>query len=512
MTASVATSAGPSGRYAIYDEIAAGGMATVHLGRLLGPVGFGRTVAIKRLHPHLAREPEALTMFLDEARLAARIRHPNVVPTLDIVTTSGGPPFLVMEYVQGESLARLLASVRAKRQRVPVPVAASIVVGMLHGLQAAHEARGERGESLGIIHRDVSPQNVIVGQDGVARLLDFGVAKAAGRLQTTREGRFKGKLAYTAPEIMRGGKAAPTADIYSAAVVFWEVLAGVRLFEGESDASVIERVLFAGVPAPSHRAGHVPAGLDQVVLRALARDPARRFATAREMARAIESVFPIASRPEVGEWVEALAGEELAKRAQAVASIERGTAVPLALDSLKSSGQRLADRSTPVTDDTTSNEVEVPSAERRPSRGALWGVLVTCALVAAATVAAARLRNAGGKSTGFDRAAPGSAFASPSAPPPTQVALPAAVDPTTMATGESSPVDKPASPSSFPSPSPSAVRSHPKSVNKAPSKDASLHKPPVAPSAATKPAGKSACDPPWNLDAQGIKQYKVECL
>src|SRR5688572_13695305 len=164
-------------------------MATVHFGRLVGPVGFSRTVAIKRLHERLARDPDFVAMFLDEARLAARIRHPNVVPTFDVVAMEQ-ELFLVMEYVQGDSLSRLMKVVRARNESVDPAFAVTIMTGVLHGLHAAHEATNERGEPLGIVHRDVSPQNVLVGVDGVPRVLDFGVAKAAGRAQTTKDGQL----------------------------------------------------------------------------------------------------------------------------------------------------------------------------------------------------------------------------------------------------------------------------------------------------------------------------------
>src|SRR5262245_394878 len=150
-------------------------MATVHLGRLLGPVGFSRTVAIKRLHAQFATDPEFVSMFLDEARLAARIRHPNVVPTLDVVATEG-ELFVVMEYVHGESLSRLIKEEARNGRRIPPRIAASLISGTLQGLHAAHEARDERGNPLNIVHRDVSPQNILVGSDGIARVLDFGVA------------------------------------------------------------------------------------------------------------------------------------------------------------------------------------------------------------------------------------------------------------------------------------------------------------------------------------------------
>ena len=181
------------GRYAIYDAIASGGMARVHLGRLLGPAGFGRTVAIKRLHAQFAENPDFVTMFLDEARLASRVRHPNVVPTLDVVAAEG-ELLLVMEYVHGEPLSRLLRTLSPRRERIPLRTTCAIVSSLLHGLHAAHEAKNEAGQDLGLVHRDVSPQNVLVGLDGVVRVADFGVAKAVVKAHTTREGELKGKF------------------------------------------------------------------------------------------------------------------------------------------------------------------------------------------------------------------------------------------------------------------------------------------------------------------------------
>src|SRR5258708_3975182 len=198
-------------------------MATVHFGTLLGPVGFSRTVAIKRLHEQFAKDPEFVSMFLDEARVAARIRHPNVVQTLDVVATEG-QIFLVMEYVQGESLSHLVRATRKRGKKIPPKIVATVLAGALHGLQAAHDAKDEHGAPLGIVHRDVSPHNVLVGVDGVSRVLDFGVAKAAGRLQSTRQGQLKGKVAYMAPEQVRGAAVDRQTDVYSAAVVLWETL------------------------------------------------------------------------------------------------------------------------------------------------------------------------------------------------------------------------------------------------------------------------------------------------
>ena len=308
------------GRYSIFGEIASGGMATVHYGRLVGPVGFSRTVAIKRLHPQYAKDPDFVAMFLDEARLAARIQHPNVVPTLDIVATDG-ELFLVMDYVQGETLARLVRAVREHGERIPAPVAASIVVQSLHGLHAAHEAKDERGNPLGIVHRDVSPQNVLVGIDGIARVLDFGVAKAAVRLQTTRDGQLKGKLAYMAPEQI-GGHVDRLTDVYAAGVLLWEALTSQRLYEAANEGQLLQKVLHGKPEPPSKHAPGLPPALDEIVLRALQLDPCKRFQTAREMALALERGVDTAMASEVGEWVEATARERLSQHTERIAEIE----------------------------------------------------------------------------------------------------------------------------------------------------------------------------------------------
>jgi hypothetical protein len=478
---------GTAGRYAIYDEIGAGGMATVHLGRLTGPANFARTVAIKRLHPHLARQPEFVSMFLDEARVAARVRHPNVVATLDVVTTSG-QPYLVMDYVQGESLARLQSAALGRRERIPVGVACAIAVGILHGLHAAHEATNERGESLKIVHRDVSPQNVLVGADGVARVLDFGVAKAAGSLQTTREGRLKGKLAYTAPELVRGKAISRAADIYSVGVVLWELLAGERLFTGDNEANVLERVLFADVLPPSRRSPDVCPDLDAVVLLALSRDPTGRFATARAMARAIEVSLPVASPSDVSEWVEALAGEALLERARKAARIESGVCAP-APDLPGASLTRV---------DAAVEGVERPARVWSLSRPApiLRASPVLAAAVALVVVGAlAFLAHPGGTVSAPSRASAPTSATSPlkdgtesSAPAAPPIAIPPA-EIAEPAKAPAAPVPRRSAPASAASSLPVA-RGRP------------------TPAAAAKPT----CDPPWTVDEDGLKKYKLEGL
>jgi serine/threonine protein kinase len=310
------------GRYVVYGEIAAGGMATVHFGRMTGLAGFARSVAIKRLHPQFARDPDFVDMFLDEARLAARIVHPNVVPTLDVVQNDE-ELLLVMEYVRGASLAQIIRILRKGKGRVPPLIATGILTGVLHGLHAAHEAKDDRGRKLDIVHRDVSPQNVLVGTDGVPRVLDFGVAKAAGRLQTTRDGQLKGKLAYMAPEQIKSSTVTRRTDIYAGAVVLWEALTCERLFRGDNEGNVLAAVLGGAEQPPSAVVQGLPQAVDRVVMRGLRLEPGERYATAREMALELEAALGVASAAEIGDWVERVAAKELAERAARIDDMER---------------------------------------------------------------------------------------------------------------------------------------------------------------------------------------------
>ncbi len=315
---------GSLGRYALYGEIAAGGMATVHLARLLGPVGFARTVAIKRLHPHLAKDPDFVAMFLEEARLAARVRHPNVVATLDVVSDDG-ELFLVMEYVAGESLSRLVRKAREKGERVPPRYAVGIVSGALEGLHSAHDAKSEKGQPLGLVHRDVSPQNIHVGVDGVPRLLDFGIAKATNRVQETRTDQIKGKVAYMSPEQLAKGAIDRRADVYSASVVLWETLTGQRLFKADDVPSLVYAIINEEVETPISVVPDLPPGLSEIVMKGLEREAENRWSSAREMAAALEKALAPAPAREIGEWVHAIAGDALDWRQELVHRIESET-------------------------------------------------------------------------------------------------------------------------------------------------------------------------------------------
>ncbi|MBX3126339.1 MAG: protein kinase [Polyangiaceae bacterium] len=339
------------GRYALFSEIAAGGMATVHLGRLLGPVGFSRTVAIKRLHATYAKDPEFVSMFLDEARLAARVRHPNVVPVLDVVTLDG-ELFLVMDYVEGESLAKLLKTSAGKP--LPANIVVTILAHTLYGLHAAHEARSERDEPLLIVHRDVSPQNILVGADGVARVTDFGVAKATNRLQSTQEGQLKGKLAYMSPEQLREETVDRRTDIYAAAIVAWESFTGLRLYASADAGAIVTKILTGKVPPPSQYAPGLPAAVDAIVMRGLAPAASDRFETAREFARALEGALAPAPTADVSEWMGRIAHDTLDQRARRVAEME----------SVSSSAELEGVRDA-VEAASTSERVSLPTVERR---------------------------------------------------------------------------------------------------------------------------------------------------
>lgn len=306
------------GRYAMYGVLASGGMATVHFGRLAGAAGFARTVAIKALRPQYAEDPEFVSMFIDEARLAARIHHPNVVPTLDVVSNKN-ELFTVMDYVHGETLARLIRASRGTK--IPLPVVVAIMRDVLNGLHAAHESTDEHGQPLGVVHRDVSPQNVIVGADGVARVLDFGVAKAAGRIQTTREGELKGKISYMAPEQF-SGSVSRSSDVYAASVVFWEVLAQDKLFSGENEGQIIAKIIHQEIPSPRTKCPDLPLEIEAIVLRGLSRDPAERFASASEMSAALVNAQAPARIADVGAWVSSLAAETLRDRETLIREME----------------------------------------------------------------------------------------------------------------------------------------------------------------------------------------------
>jgi serine/threonine-protein kinase len=273
----------------------------------------------------IARDPEFVAMFLDEAHLSSRIEHPNVVQILDVVAEED-EVFLVMEYVRGESLERLRRKARKRKQPVPVQVAVNIMYGVLAGLHAAHEAVGEDGKPLGIVHRDVSPPNILESEEGIARITDFGIAKAESRLQTTQDGQMKGKIPYMAPEQLLGNteRIDRRIDVFAAGVVLWELLASRYLFRGDHPGETIAKIISGPIPMVDTLRSDVPHSLALCVQKALARDPDKRFSTAEQFADAIEEAMDgrLGSRKKVGAWVKSLAKEELEQRSHYVRQME----------------------------------------------------------------------------------------------------------------------------------------------------------------------------------------------
>jgi serine/threonine protein kinase len=309
-------------RYELIGEIASGGMATVYLARLSGVGGFRRFVAMKRLHPHLAKEADFVQMFLDEARLAAGIHHPNVVPILEVGASPVGY-YLVMEYIEGDTLARLLARAAGRGLRLPLAISLRVMLDALQGLHAAHELRNDQGDLIGLVHRDVSPQNILVGIDGVARITDFGVARAETRLSGTRVGQLKGKLAYMSPEQAAGEEGLDRrADVFSSAIVIWETLAGKRLFKADNEAATLSRVVNHPIPELKSIVHQMSGELSAAVMRGLERVPDRRYPTCAAFAEAIEAAAHgrdgIASSRDLAKYVKEVLGDEVEQQREAV--------------------------------------------------------------------------------------------------------------------------------------------------------------------------------------------------
>ena len=289
-------------RYELIEEIGAGATAKVYAARRKGPLGFSRIVAIKRVHENLVHDRNAIATLVDEARLTSGLRHPNVVSILDVVSVAG-ELWLVMDFVDGVTLAAAMRKAFATGSPVPLDVASAIVSAVLRGLHAAHEARDSEGRMLGLVHRDAGPDNVLLGRNGEVRIGDFGIARARGRLQSTAPQMVKGKVGYMAPEQLRGRKVDARADVYASGVVLWELVAGVRAFDGV-DAEVVERVLVGKLPPPSeHRTDH-DGRLDAIVLRATSRSPDARFASAAAFASALEQAVRPAGSSRVVDWLE----------------------------------------------------------------------------------------------------------------------------------------------------------------------------------------------------------------
>jgi serine/threonine-protein kinase len=311
------------GRYEALVELAAGGAGTVYLARLQGIAGFERLFAIKALHKHLAKQPAVVEMLLKEARLTSQIQHPHVVDTVELGATDDGDHFLVMAYVEGVSLDDLLEHPRLDAiNRVRLGIA--ILLDAMSGLDAAHRAvDATTGEPLGIVHRDVSPANILIGMDGIGRVADFGIASARAHSTVSQPELLRGTPRYMAPEQVAGSTVDQRADVFALGAVLWEVITGEPLFDSRTSVDhILSQVLRSTIPPPSDRNSRIPAELDAVCARALQRDASERFQTVAELRDALANVADaarlIGTPSELMAELERLFGDRIERRREQV--------------------------------------------------------------------------------------------------------------------------------------------------------------------------------------------------
>jgi len=275
-------------RYRVLEKLESGGMAEVFRAESQGLQGFRKQVAIKRVLPHLSEKKKFISMFLDEARLSAQLSHSNCVQVFDI-GVGDQAYFIVMEFVDGANLKSIAESLKNQGQQFPVPAAAFIAHEICKGLSYAHELTDENGEPLQLVHRDMSPPNVLVTKYGEVKIVDFGLAKATSQLEKSEPGIIKGKFAYLSPEATLEQEVDSRADIFAVGIILWELLASQRLFVGDTDLQTIQKVQAARVPPISQINRNVPPELERIVGKALARDPRQRYHTARELGQALSN-------------------------------------------------------------------------------------------------------------------------------------------------------------------------------------------------------------------------------
>ncbi|MCC6216020.1 MAG: serine/threonine protein kinase [Polyangiaceae bacterium] len=326
------------GRYELLLRIGRGGMATVWVARERAEQREDeRLVAIKAILPELNEDPEFVKMFLDEGRLVRSIRHENVVAVYDVAELDG-VMCMVMEWIEGDSLHTLIAEA-GKRKPVPPELAVRMIADAAAGLHAAHEAKDEKGELLGVVHRDVSPHNILIGTDGSVKLVDFGVAKAMGRItEATSAGQLKGKFGYMSPEQAMAKPVDRRADVFALGIVLFELTTGRRLFRGEHDAETLHLVVSGEIPAPTSLDAEYPKALETIVLKALERDLGKRYQTAEELQRDLEGYLKseriVVARAGLGALLKRVLGDRIDQRRKAVRAtlrqLDGGDAAPLA--------------------------------------------------------------------------------------------------------------------------------------------------------------------------------------
>jgi serine/threonine protein kinase len=308
------------GKYQLIKRIAIGGMSEIYLASQGGLDGFERAVIVKVIREDLDTENEVKEMFLDEARIAACLKHPNIVHLYDVGRDQGNA-YLAMEYIFGRDLMAISERVRTIGQQLPIQFIIKVMCDALAGLNYAHQVAEFEDKPLNVIHRDVSPQNILVSFDGITKVLDFGIAKATARLSETRVGILKGKYAYMSPEQVRGKKLDHRSDQFSLAVVFYEIITGTRLFQRETDYSTMEAVDLCEVPPIRILRKDVPRRLMRVLRKAMRRKPKRRFSSSKEMERALHRLLKgsgVEQNERVSAYMRKLFADELKARDQAI--------------------------------------------------------------------------------------------------------------------------------------------------------------------------------------------------
>ena len=284
----------PFGKYYLLERINVGGMAEVFKAKTFGVEGFERLLAVKRILPNIAEDEEFITMFIDEAKIAVQLQHANIAQIFDLGKVDESF-FIALEYVNGRDLRSIFDRMRNKAESLPIAMACYVIMQVCEGLDYAHNKRDAQGRELHLVHRDISPQNVLIGYEGECKLIDFGIAKAAGKASKTQAGILKGKFGYMSPEQVRGLPIDRRSDIFAVGIVLYELLTGERLFIGESDFSTLEKVRNVEIQPPSSYNKKIPQELERVVLKALARDPDDRYAERHRPARR-PAVVPLFGR------------------------------------------------------------------------------------------------------------------------------------------------------------------------------------------------------------------------
>ena len=321
------------GRYELLAKLATGGMAQVFLARQSGPEGFEKLVVVKRILSHLAENEEFVRMFLQEAKTAARLNHPGIAQIFDLGKV-GDSFFITMEYVHGEDFRRVVKQTNAEGRTLPIPLAVRMVIGACEGLDFAHAKNDEQGRPLGIVHRDVSPQNLLVTFEGQVKVIDFGIAKAADSASNTRTGVLKGKYSYMSPEQAEGQKVNRRSDVFALGIVLYELVTQQRLFRRASDLATIQAVIACVVPRPTEVNPSIDPALEGILLRALEKDREKRTPTAGQLQLELEEYLLSHQQPGSTAQLRATSGGarkiEDTARAYTVDSTRRHTRARLA--------------------------------------------------------------------------------------------------------------------------------------------------------------------------------------